>query len=327
MFVDLPLAQLRTYRPTIAEPADFDEFWAAQMRAARALSGTGDAEFRRVASALVSVDVYDVTFPGHGAARIKGWLSVPRAGAADAPVIVEYVGYNGGRGEPLDWLFWPSVGFPHFVMDSRGQGGGWRAGDTPDVGDGGAPSSNGFLTKGIASPEGHYYTRLMVDAARAIDALRDHPAIAGRNVVTTGASQGGGLALAAAHLAGNVAMCLPDVPFLAHFRRAVEVTDAHPYAEIAEYCRVRPREAERVFRVLSYLDAANHAARVRARGLFSVCLRDEIAPPSSVFAAYHRYAGPKDIAVYPFNGHEGGGITHRHAQLAVLAEGARPAAE
>jgi cephalosporin-C deacetylase len=326
VFVDLPLEELRNYRPEIAEPDDFDEFWATELHAARASGESIAAQFRLVESPLVAVDVYDVTFPGHGAAPIKGWLSIPRTGAPDAPLIVEYVGYNGGRGEPLDWLFWPGVGAMHFVMDSRGQGGGWRAADTADAGDTGAPSSNGFLTRGIASPKQHYFTRLMIDAARAIDALRAHPAALNRPIVTAGGSQGGGLAIAAAHLAGDVAACLPEVPFLAHIRRAVEVTDARPYAEIAEYCRVRPHETAQVFATLSYLDVANHAARISAPALFSVGLRDEITPPSTVFAAYHRYAGPKDIAVYPFNGHEGNGA-HRHAQLDFLTEQALLAAE
>ena len=33
---------------------------------------------------------------------------------------------------------------------------------------------------------------------------------------------------------------------------------------------------------------------------------DTVCPPSTVFAAYNDYAGPKDISVWPFNGHEAG---------------------
>ena len=36
MLADLGLAELRQYRPEVAEPADFDEFWAAELAAARA---------------------------------------------------------------------------------------------------------------------------------------------------------------------------------------------------------------------------------------------------------------------------------------------------
>ena len=34
---------------------------------------------------------------------------------------------------------------------------------------------------------------------------------------------------------------------------------------------------------------------------------DDITPASTVFTAFNHYAGPKQIEVYPFNGHDGGG--------------------
>ena len=36
MLADLPLTDLRGYRPDVAEPADFDSFWTEQLGAARA---------------------------------------------------------------------------------------------------------------------------------------------------------------------------------------------------------------------------------------------------------------------------------------------------
>ncbi len=36
MLSDLTLPELREYRPEVAEPADFDEFWASELAAARA---------------------------------------------------------------------------------------------------------------------------------------------------------------------------------------------------------------------------------------------------------------------------------------------------
>ncbi len=204
-------------------------------------------------------------------------------------------------------------------MDSRGQGGTWRGADTPDPSDRGAPSTPGFLTRGIAGPRTHYYTRLFIDAVRAVDAARAHPAADGLPLATTGVSQGGGLAIVAAHLAGDILVAMPEVPFLAHPRRAVEVTGSRPFSEITEYCAVHRDQVERVFATLSYVDVVNHAKRARPPALFSVGLADDIAPPSTVFAAYNHYLGDKDIAVYEFNGHEGGGTHHLQAKLDFLA--------
>ena len=318
MLVDLPLAQLRTYVPDLAEPADFAEFWSGQLESARA--NGAETSFAAANSRVRHAHVFDVTFPGHGGDPIKGWFIEPLASDPGAAVIVEFIGYGGGRGDPFDWLNWSCAGHPHLIVDTRGQGGRWRSGDTPDLGDNGAPSTPGFLTRGIASPHSHYYTRLFVDAARAVDAVRGYDRVAGRPIVTTGGSQGGGLAIAAAHLAGDVAATMPDVPFLADFRRAVEVTDSDPYVELAYYCKVHGEKAEQAFATLSYVDVANHAKRISAPALFSVGLADTITPPSTVFAAYNHYAGPKDIAVYQFSGHEGGGTRHFLAQLAFLRD-------
>jgi Acetyl xylan esterase (AXE1) len=94
-------------------------------------------------------------------------------------------------------------------------------------------------------------------------------------------SQGGGLAIAAAHLSGNVAAVIADVPFLAHPVRALEVTDSNPDNELAEYCKVNPDKAGQVFGTLAYLDVVNHAKRATAPALFSVVLADTITPPST----------------------------------------------
>ena len=45
---------------------------------------------------------------------------------------------------------------------------------------------------------------------------------------------------------------------------------------------------------------------------------DASCPPSTGYAAYHAYAGPKELSVYPFNGHEGGEATHDTARLRFL---------
>jgi cephalosporin-C deacetylase len=316
MFVDLPLEELRGYLPDVAEPPDFDAFWAEALAAAR--SHGGAPRFVPHATPLRFADVFDVTFPGHAGDPVRGWLLVPHELDPGAALVVEFIGYGGGRGHPLDWLPFAASGHPHFVMDTRGQGGDWRAADTADPGDRGEPSASGFMTRGIADPRGYYFTRLFVDAVRAVDAARAHPVAEGRPLVTAGASQGGALSLAAGQLAGGVDGTLPDVPFLAHMRRAVQITDVKPFGELIEYCSVHSDRVDRVFETLSYIDVVNHARRATAPALFSVGLMDDVTPASTVFAAHNHYAGEKAIEVYAFNGHEGGGTRHRLAQLEWL---------
>ena len=313
---DLPLAELETYRPGVREPADFDASWAATLAQAR--DGAAVLDATPVDNRLALVDTWDVTFRGYGGHPIKAWLSRP-AGAADLPVVVEYIGYGRGRALPHERITWAAAGYAHLFMDTRGQGGQHGSGgDTPDP-VGSDPAAPGFLTRGIADPQAHYYRRLVTDAVRAVDAVRELPGVDPQRVAVTGTSQGGGLALAVAGMRSDLTAVLPSVPFLCHPERALDISGAGPWPEVVQYLSVHRGAAETVLHTLSYVDGVNFARRATAPALFSVGLRDEICPPSTVFAAFNHYAAPKEIAVYPFNGHEGGDAVHVQRQLDWLA--------
>ncbi|PJE99689.1 acetylxylan esterase [Streptomyces carminius] len=314
---DLPLDQLRAYRPEVAEPEDFDDFWAKTLAAARAAE-SGPAEYRRIADApLTGVEVYDARFPGWAGQPVAAWLILPRGARGPLPVVVNYIGYSGGRGLYIEHLLWSAAGYATLVVDSRGQGH-----DTPDPHQETSPQYvGGFMTRGLDDPANHYYRRLMTDCVRAVDAMRGHPAVDPDRVVAAGASQGGGLALAVAALAPEkVAAALVDVPFLCHFRRGAELATTGPYPEIAHYLGVHRRtDPDAVFAVLNYFDGLHFAPRATAPALFSVGLMDPICPPSTVFAAYHRYAGAqKDIRVWHFADHGGGRASQPYEQLLWL---------
>ena len=82
--------------------------------------------------------------------------------------------------------------------------------------------------------------------------------------------------------------------------------DEMPYQEIVRYCKVHRDQVDTVFETLSYFDGMNFAVRSKAQALFSAALMDLTCPPSTVFAAYNHFAGPKDMRVYHYNQHEGG---------------------
>jgi cephalosporin-C deacetylase len=321
MRTDLPLNQLGTYAPAREEPDDFDSFWQDTLAEARRFPL--DAEFRPVDYRLQTVEAIDASFNGYGGQPIKAWLMLPRHRQGRLPCVVEFIGYSGGRGFPTDWLLWSSIGCAHLVMDTRGQGYAFRmlAGETPDWQPEGLESQYpGFMTRGISSPKTYFYRRVFTDGARAVEAARSHPAVDPERVALTGGSQGGGITLAVGGLEPAVSAVMPDVPFLCHFRRAAEITDAMPYKEIGEYCRGHRDRVERVFRTLSYFDGMNFASRCQARALFSAAVMDVICPPSTVFAAYNHSAGPKDIRVYYYNGHEGGGSFQTVEKVRFLTE-------
>ena len=309
---DLTLAELEQYRPTVAPPHDLQEMWAQVLGRARRHDAVVQVD--RVDAGLSRVEVSDLTFAGYDGQAVRAWWLRPAGTPEPLPVVVEYQGYGGGRGLPHERLLWASAGYATLVMDTRGQGSSWGSGGhTPDPAPSGDPAYPGFMTRGVLDIETFYFRRLLTDAVRAVDAARAMPGVDPARVVVAGVSQGGGLALAAAGLSQGLAGALVDVPFLCHIRRAVEVSDSDPYREVARYLAVHRDHVERVFQTLSYVDGMHLGALADAPALFSVALEDTICPPSTVYAAFHAYGGPKSIEVYPFNGHEGG-LAHQSAK-------------
>lgn len=316
---DLSLAECREYRPDLPVPGDFEDFWQRTLAEAEA-AGTEWAEpvVIPVANGLALVDTYDVTFAGFDGRPVRGWLRVPAGAAGPLGCVVEFLGYGRGRGLPHENLTYACAGYAHLVMDTRGQGWSAASGATDDPAPQNAGGVPGFLTRGIESPETFYYRRVYVDAVRCVAAARTLPMVDPDRIAVTGTSQGGGIALAAAGLVPGLAGVLADVPFLCNFRRGAEIAGRPPFTEIADYLRLHADRTEDVFRTLSYFDAALLAGRATAPSLFSVAMMDPICPPSTCFTAYHRYAGPKDVRVYEFSGHEGGTELHLAEKLAWL---------
>nr|WP_274635911.1 acetylxylan esterase [Microbacterium bovistercoris] len=301
---DLTLDELRDYRPEVAEPADFDDFWRRTLDESRAAAT--DPRLVAADTPISQLVIEDLTFAGFGGEPIRGWVTRPRSDTP-LPAVIEFIGYNGGRGIPGERLQWAAAGYVHILMDTRGQGSGWgTGGDTPDPhgSDGAVP---GFMTRGIRHPDSYFYRRVFTDAVRLVDTAAALPFVDRTRISVTGGSQGGGIALAAAALHPAVFAAMPDVPFLCHFRRSVELTPGHPFGEVEQYLAVHRTAVDQVFATLSYFDGVNFTRRLAAPAYFSVALMDGIVMPSTVFAAFNHCASPdKAIEVYEFNGHEGG---------------------
>lgn len=315
----MPQAELEAFRPDVREPADFDEFWADTLTQARA----HDALIERTPGPiqLGGVEIEDVTYAGFDGHPIKAWFARPKGVEGPLPCIVEACGYGGGRGLAIERTLWATAGYAYLYMDTRGQGAGWgNGGDTPDP-VGSTPATPGFMTRGITDQHDYYYRRVFTDAVRAVDTARSLPEVDPGRVIFAGGSQGGGIALAVAGLVPDLAGALVDVPFLTHFERALEMTDQFPYGEIIKYLSIFRDQRDRSLETLSYFDGVNHAKRASAPVLMSVALMDQVCPPSTVYAAYNHYGSlarpdvSKDMAVYEFNGHEGGQAHQTTRQL------------
>ena len=329
---DLPLSELATYRPDIPVPDDLAEFWLGTVAALRAHDLMID--ITPVDNKLSLIDTYDVAFTGWGGTTVRAWLHLPAGHdperSGPLPTVATYRGYSGGRGFPHQSTIWAQAGWAQLIMDTRGQG--WRSGGPSETEDNdtdaGVNHAPGFMTAGLLDPGRYYYRRVFADAYRMLDVVAALPHTDAGRLLVTGVSQGGGITIAVAGLAGLTGVELraaaPDVPFLCHIQRAVELTDSNPYAEITTYLAGWRDRADAAYRTLSYFDGANLGRFATAPTLFSVALMDMTCPPSTVYAAYNHWGGDQDVAkrivVYGHNGHEGGEDYQVDIQLDWFAE-------
>jgi cephalosporin-C deacetylase len=317
---DLSGHELASYDPPLEAPDDLDSFWEQTLAETRAHDL--DPQIVPADSPFTVLESFDVSWRGYGGDPISGWLHLPAGrvpGAGSLPAVIQYQGYGGGRGLVFENVFWAAAGYAHLVMDTRGQGSGWSTGITPDPA-GSAPAQPGYMTRGITDPAGYYYRRVYADAVRAVEFVGTVDGVDAEAIAVTGASQGGGLSLAVAALAGGVRAVMPDVPFLCDFRRSSQVAMTNPYLEIVRYLASHRDHEDAAFATLAYFDGAVLARRASAPALFSVALMDETCPPSTVYAAFNAYGGAKEIVTYPYNDHEGGAAFHKARQAAWLAD-------
>ncbi|CAM5340641.1 acetylxylan esterase [Streptomyces aurantiogriseus] len=321
---DLPLPELERHRPDPDEPADFDAFWRDTLKEA----GQHDPliSVRPVDTGLRLTETWDVTFRGFAGDPVRAWFSRPTGTLEPLPAVVEYAGYGRGRGLPHERLTWVNAGYAHLLMDNRGQGDQYgNGGATPDP-HATAPGGPGPAVRGLLSPHDYHYRRLITDAVRAVTAVRALPGVDGARIAAAGNSQGGGLALAVAGLVPDLAAALITAPLLCGIRRALDLTDAGPYGEIATYLSVHRGTEQPAYRTLSYVEGISFARRAHAPAHFGTGLRDTVCPPSGAYAAFNRYGElrgggvRKEMHAYPYNGHEGGEGEQVRRQLGWLHE-------
>lgn len=294
--VDMPLPELRRYKPGLTRRKDFAAFWRATIKAA--LAQPLGATFEPQAYPATGVRVYRATYDGFEGGTIAGWRIDPDDGDRH-PALVVYHGYSGRSPCLFHLLPWALQGFVVLAVDCRGQDG--SSTDAAVYPDGHRP---GFMTQGLVDKDTYYYRYVYADGVRAVEVAASLESVDADRIGVMGVSQGGGLSLAAAALAPDrVKRMAACVPYLCHYERAVEMAEG-PYREIADYIRSWPDRGDGVFETLSYFDNLNLADRIRAESLVSVGLWDLICPPSTIFAVHNRMTCRKELAVYPCTGHE-----------------------
>lgn len=296
---DLPLSELKKYKPDLTRQEDFEEFWKSSLNEL----GKTKLDFRlfEYQYPVKGVKVYKILYKGFNNADIDGWFVIPE-GDGEYPGVVTYHGYNWALdGNLHDTVDFALKGYAVLHMLVRGQQG--RSADNVISSSGFAA---GWLTKGILDKNEYYYRGVYLDAVRAVEVLASMEGVDSTRIGVMGSSQGGAITLAVSALSDIPKVALAEYPFLSNFERAVEITPTGPYLEIPEYFRRNsaPEIEEKAMKTLTYFDVMNLAPWIKCHTWVCIGLVDEITPPSTVFAAYNHLNCKKDICIFKYFGHE-----------------------
>ncbi len=278
-----------------AKPDDFDEFWKARINELAKVDPEYEVESRPDKS-TEEADVYLVTMRSYRGVRVSAWYTVPK-GAGPHPALLGVAGYGGGM-RPGAWY----ENVATLALDIRGQGI-----SRADV----DPKGKEYMYVGLTGdPTDYVYVGAYLDCIRAVDFLCTRPEVDPKRIAVQGGSQGGGLSLVTAALDSRIVACAADVPFLCSWPEYAETA----WWALDNFVKLLKKRKdltrEKLMRILSYIDAANFAGRVKCPVIVSMGLRDSTCPPRTIMAAYNRIRSEKSIYYYPYGGHGGGGSAH-----------------
>lgn len=297
-FLENEIKELSEYKPSLTKREDFDLFWKDTITKARTVPLEPKVEKYDYPSSYVTV--YDITYNGFDDTRIHGWYIVPSFLKEDKyPCIINYHGFGGSRGVPSDFMMWVMMGMAVISVDCREQGG--ETGNCANYSSGLTMNVN---SKGILDKNEYYYRAVYMDCLKAMDFAETCNEIDKDRIVIHGISQGGGIGMAMCALDDRPKIGLFDVPSNSNIEKRVEMGYGS-YKSVTEYLKIYPERLEKVYETLSYFDTMNMADKIQCKVFASVALEDTTCPAKCYFASYNRITSPKQIEVYPFNGHDG----------------------
>jgi cephalosporin-C deacetylase len=275
-------------KPSLPVPDDFDTFW--QEKKAELAKVPMDAKLTPVKSTSKDVESFDLQAASVGA-PVSGYFARPiGAKPKSLPAILTVHGAgvrSASLGGPVGWA---KQGLLALDINAHGLPNGNPAKYYSDLASG---ELKDYRTRGNDSRDTIYFLGMYLRLVRALDFLTAQPEWDGRTLVVYGSSQGGAQAIAAAGLDKRVTFIAAGVPAMCDHSGAI-ANRISGWPKIVPTGKDGKPEAK-ALAAARYFDGMNFATRTTAGGIFTVGFIDSTCPPSSVFAAYNNFAGPKAI--------------------------------
>jgi len=283
--------------PTTKLPADFEEFWNVQKAALAKIPV--DAKISPVAQENPHVELFEVSFANIDGHRSHGYLAKPK-GASSLPIMILQPGmgvHPNGLNESR-WVIGNAVlGFLALDMSAH---------DMPmertSEDEARWKKYMGYPYIGSDDRMTYYYRQVFTGMVRGIDYMTSRPDWNQQAVISSGASQGGGLALIAAALDPRITAVVSVAPALGEHTGPLHGRpDAAPSNLIMGPDKKTPDL--KIIAATAYYDTCNFARFVKVPVLMSSGLIDTACPPMTVLSIYNTLTCPKQIDLVPLLGH------------------------
>ncbi|MFD0793223.1 acetylxylan esterase [Mucilaginibacter litoreus] len=279
-------------RSPYQKPVDFDAFW----NKAKAELAQVKPNFKVTPMPRMNTDnrnVYLIEMQSLSNYTVRGWMTVPKTNdkGRKFSVLLGLPGYQ------VNLL--PITGLDEdlaiITLNVRGQGNSRGPIDT---------RRDEFIFYRIEDRDNYVMRGVIMDCVRAIDFIYAQPNLKHDNILVSGGSMGGYLALATASLDRRVNLCSAQNPILCDVNNLDgEVT--WPVNDMKKYVRTQPGLTfDKVLGNLNYYDGKNFAQGVKCSTIMGIGLLDPYAPPYNEYATYNVIPGKKRLLVFKDLGHE-----------------------
>ena len=263
-----------------------------------------------------TVEVFEIGYDSLDGVRVAGWYCVPKRERIPPPYpgLLLVPGYIS---EPTLPKSWAKLGYAAVGVAPRGK---LRSNRQYN------PGYPGLLVDNVVDRNTYAYRGFYVDAARAVDFLRNRPEVDRARIGVHGSSQGGALTITTAALRADAIACgAAGAPYLCGMMDAAGLTHSYPYEEINEYLRLYPEREQAVRETLNYFDGINFAPLIRCPMQINIGLRDDVCPPETGFALYDALGCEKTLHPYPNCAHDAGSHWEAPRIVEFLARHLQPA--
>ena len=265
-------------------PSDFAAFW--EQRYVQALAIVPNLTIGR-ALRIDSFEVREVHFDGIGGQRLGGYLALPTGKPIDSAVL--YVHGYGGCSEPtMADLTKNTPTTAALFTCVRGFG----LSADPNI-----PSdANEHVILGIDAPETYQLGFSVADVWSSASALLAAAPTAKAHLYLDGTSFGGGIGAMALAWDKRFAKAYLDVPTFGDQQLRMQLPTLGSGHAVQQYL-AKSVHPEKVWRTLSYFDAASSARFITTPTMFTCALSDAMVAPPGQFAVYNTAGGTKKLNV------------------------------